>query len=60
MVIGDSPNDLSMFREVDLAVAVDNASPEVKQAAKLIVPSNNEAGVLWAIQNLALSPVPIQ
>ena len=55
MVIGDSPNDLSMFREVELAVAVDNALPEVKQAAKLIAPSNNEAGVLWAIQNLALS-----
>lgn len=60
MVIGDSPNDLSMFSKVDLAVAVANASPEVKQAAKMIAPSNNEAGVLWAIQNLALSPLPIQ
>jgi Cof subfamily protein (haloacid dehalogenase superfamily) len=56
MVIGDSPNDLSMFEEAGLAVAVANALPEVKQAADRIAPSNDEAGVLWAIQNLALSP----
>jgi Cof subfamily protein (haloacid dehalogenase superfamily) len=59
MVIGDSPNDLPMFEEAGLAVAVANALPEVKQAANQIAPSNDEAGVLWAIQNLALSPTPI-
>lgn len=59
MVIGDSPNDLSMFEEAGLAVAVSNALPEVKQAARVIAPSNNEAGVLWAIQNLALAQQPI-
>lgn len=59
MVIGDSPNDLPMFEEAGLAVAVANALPEVKQAANRIVPSNDEAGVLWAIQNLVLSPRPI-
>ncbi|HUH97715.1 MAG TPA: HAD family hydrolase [Anaerolineales bacterium] len=56
MVIGDSLNDLPMFGEAGLAVAVANAMPEVKQAADRIVPSNDEAGVLWAIQNMVLSP----
>jgi len=59
MVIGDSPNDLPMFAEAGLAIAVDNAAPEVKQAANRVVPSNDEGGVLWAIQHLALSPTPI-
>ena len=55
LVIGDSTNDLPMFAEPCLAVAVANALPEVRQAADLVAPSNDEAGVLWAIQNLALS-----
>jgi Cof subfamily protein (haloacid dehalogenase superfamily) len=59
MAIGDSPNDISMFNEVGLAVAMGNASPEVKRNAKKVAPTNNEAGVLWAIQNLALANQPI-
>jgi Cof subfamily protein (haloacid dehalogenase superfamily) len=55
MVIGDSPNDLPMFHEAGLAVAMGNATPEVKQAADRLAPSNDKGGVLWAIQNLALS-----
>lgn len=60
MAIGDSPNDLTMFQEAGVAVAVANARPEVRKAAQVIAPSNDEAGVLWAIKNLALSPRPIQ
>jgi Cof subfamily protein (haloacid dehalogenase superfamily) len=56
MVIGDSPNDLPMFAEAGLSVAMANALPEVKQAANRIAPSNDDAGVLWAVQNLVLSP----
>ena len=59
MAIGDSPNDLSMFAEAGIAVAVANAQPEVKRAAQVIAPSNDEAGALWAIKNLALAPEPI-
>jgi Cof subfamily protein (haloacid dehalogenase superfamily) len=59
MVIGDSPTDLPMFGVAGLAVAVTNATPEVKNAAHRIAPSNDEGGVLWAIQNLALSPTAI-
>ncbi len=54
MAIGDSPNDLSMFREAGVAVAVANALPDVRQAAHFVAPSNDEAGALWAIKNLAL------
>jgi len=59
MVIGDSPNDLPMFHEAGLSVAMANALPEVKKAADRLAPSNDEAGALWAIQNLALSPKAI-
>jgi Cof subfamily protein (haloacid dehalogenase superfamily) len=55
MVIGDSPNDLPMFHEAGLSVAMGNATPEVKQAADRLAPSNDKGGALWAIQNLALS-----
>ena len=55
MAIGDSPNDLSMFQEAGVSVAVANALPEVKQAAHVIAPSNDEAGALWAIRRLALT-----
>ncbi len=58
MAIGDSPNDLSMFQEAGVAVAVANALPEVKAAAHVIAPSNDEAGALWAIRRLALMAAP--
>ncbi len=54
MAIGDSPNDLSMFREAGVAVAVANALPDVRRAAHVVAPSNDEAGALWAIRHLAL------
>ncbi len=57
MAIGDSPNDLPMFREAGFAVAVANALPEVQQAAHVVAPSNDEDGVLWAISHLALKPM---
>lgn len=59
MAIGDSQNDLSMFSMAGIPVAVANAAVEVKQAARVIAPSNDEAGALWAIKNLALAPEPI-
>ena len=59
LAIGDSPNDISMFKEAGFAVAMENAHPDAKQAARLIAPSNEQAGVLWAIQNLALSSTSV-
>lgn len=45
MVIGDSMNDLSMFRSFSNSVAVANADIEVRKAASQITDSNDQMGV---------------
>lgn len=54
LVIGDSLNDTSMFEIAGMAVAMGNAPEEVKAAAKLIAPSNDENGVVWVLRELVL------
>lgn len=45
VAFGDNLNDLPMFEIADMSVAVDNAQPEVKQAADTIIGSNSENSV---------------
>ena len=45
VAFGDNRNDLPMLEIADLAVAVDNAIPEVKQAADIIIGSNDSGAV---------------
>lgn len=45
VVFGDSVNDLSMFAVADEACAVENGIEEVKSAATVIIPSNENDGV---------------
>lgn len=53
MVLGDSLNDLSMISmDFGATVAMANADPEVKSAAKHITKSNTEFGVAYAIEEL--------
>lgn len=53
MVLGDSLNDLSMISMAfGATVAMTNADPEVKSAAKYITKSNTEFGVAYAIEEL--------
>lgn len=50
MAIGDGPNDVGMIRVAGLGVAMGNAFDEVKEAADVVAPSNDEDGVadtLW-------------
>lgn len=47
--VGDSENDLPMLRVVGTPIAMGNAAPQVKQAARRIAPSNGEDGAAWAI-----------
>lgn len=54
LVIGDSRNDISMFEFAGIAVAMGNASEEVKAAADLVAPSNDEGGVAWVLRELVL------
>ncbi len=41
VAFGDSTNDLPMMEIADVAVAVDNALPEVKKAADIVIGRNN-------------------
>ncbi len=51
-VIGDHYNDLDMFNRVKTAVAMGNAPEEIKKAADIVSPSNEEGGAAWAIREL--------
>lgn len=50
---GDNRNDLPMFKASDLKIAVENAFPELKNEADIIVASNKDDGVaLWLKNNI--------
>lgn len=48
--IGDAENDFSMFRASGLKFAMGNAIPALKEMADVLVPTNNESGVAFAIE----------
>jgi hypothetical protein len=52
MVLGDGSNDLSMLQKAGLPVAMQNASPAIKLAARVITPSSDAGGLAWALHNL--------
>lgn len=45
VVFGDNMNDLPMFEEADLAVAVENALPLVKEKADIVIGNHNDDAV---------------
>lgn len=55
LVIGDAPNDISMFAEAGLAVAMGNAPPEVQAAAEVVAPRLEDDGVAWALRQFVLN-----
>ena len=52
MAIGDSGNDVSMLSYAGLPAAMGNADPQLKALAKLVLPTNEEDGVAWALDRL--------
>jgi hydroxymethylpyrimidine pyrophosphatase-like HAD family hydrolase len=50
LVLGDMENDLEMFRKAGFAVAMGNATDEVKGAAQATTLSNEEDGFAEAIE----------
>ncbi|SBQ26706.1 Cof-type HAD-IIB family hydrolase [Streptococcus pneumoniae] len=55
MACGDEANDLSMIEWAGLGVAMQNAVPEVKAAANVVMPmTNDEEAVAWAIEEYVL------
>lgn len=49
MAIGDAENDLSMFDEASISVAMENATNDLKEKATFITKSCEESGVACAI-----------
>ena len=54
MAIGDNPNDLPMFACASIRVAMGNATRDVKAAATVVAPSNDDAGVAWTVRRYVL------
>ncbi|WP_370525955.1 HAD family hydrolase [Cellulomonas sp. JH27-2] len=50
MAFGDYHNDLGMLRAAGCSVAMDNAHPDVRAAARFVAPSNNANGVVRTIR----------
>jgi hypothetical protein len=50
MAIGDNANDVCMLQWAGLAVAVANATPEVKAVARVLTGHNDEEGVAEAVR----------
>ena len=53
---GDGGNDIEMLKYCGFSYAMENASPDVKAAAKYVCPSNEESGVLVALEELFGQP----
>jgi hypothetical protein len=55
LAIGDGENDIDMFQLVGLGIAMGNAWDIVKQAAQVVVGTNDEHGVAQAIEKFVLN-----
>ena len=58
MAIGDGENDIDMFHLVGLGVAMGNSWDIVKNAANVVVGTNDEDGVAQAIEKFVLNETP--
>ena len=54
MTLGDGSNDITMLQMAGVSVAMENAAPEVKAAAKYVTGSCDESGVAQAIERFCL------
>lgn len=49
---GDNLNDLSLFEQADVKIAVGNAHEELKKAADIVIGTNDENGVAEYLKNI--------
>lgn len=56
VAFGDNINDIPMLREADIAVAVENALPEVKEAADIVIGPNTSDSVARFILEATQDP----
>ncbi len=59
MAFGDYYNDMDMLRYARWSFAMENGSPDVKQTAGFLAPSNNDCGVTRAIRQYALQEIRV-
>jgi Cof subfamily protein (haloacid dehalogenase superfamily) len=52
--IGDMPNDMRMFQQSGVSIAMGNASPEVQRSATFVTTSNTEEGFALAMERFIL------
>jgi len=52
--IGDMANDITMFEQSGVSIAMGNASPEVQRAATYVTASNQEEGFALAVDDFIL------
>jgi len=52
--IGDMPNDVLMFKQSGLSIAMGNASDEVKRQAKAVTAANEDEGFAKAMRDFVL------
>ena len=55
--IGDSPNDVLMFKRSGFSIAMGNASDQVKAQAKVVTDSYNDEGFAKAMERHVLATV---
>ncbi|SDR32088.1 hypothetical protein SAMN05444161_2788 [Rhizobiales bacterium GAS191] len=55
--IGDMPNDVLMFKQSGLSIAMGNASDEVKRQAKAVTTTNENEGFANAMRQIVLKTV---
>jgi hypothetical protein len=53
-VVGACEDDIEMFRVSGMSIAMGQAQPELRGAAKYTAPSNDDDGFAWAVENLIL------
>jgi hypothetical protein len=59
--IGDMPNDILMFAHSGLGIAMGNADPQVKRAARRVTKSSEDEGFAYAVERFVLpaaAPTP--
>jgi Cof subfamily protein (haloacid dehalogenase superfamily) len=54
--IGDMENDVYMFRQAGLSIAMGNATPSVQREAQFVTTSNEEEGFANAMERYILAP----
>ena len=59
VAIGDYNNDISMFKAAGISIAVNNATPDAKAAARFMTVSNNEHAVARVIYDIEKGVYPI-